>query len=144
MSARMLKLASYSAGILLGLSVAMLSGCAGSSGGCKSCGRHAGAAQLASSPYPGVSDGSAIVAPDAITEQVPTASAMPYGNQSTGPYHGQNTCPVTGEKLGSMGPAIPVAVQGQTIYVCCEGCVKKVRRNPDSFIATAISERGMK
>ena len=63
MSTRMLKLASYSAGLLLGLSVAMLSGCVGSSGGCKSCGSHSGAGPVAASPYPGASGAYAAAAP---------------------------------------------------------------------------------
>ena len=42
------------------------------------------------------------------------------------PYGGQRNCPVTGEALGSMGPPIPVNVQGQTVYVCCQGCSKRL------------------
>ncbi len=45
-------------------------------------------------------------------------------------------CPVTGEKLGSMGPPIPVSVMGKTIYVCCEACVGAVRRNPEKYLST--------
>lgn len=141
MLTRMLKLASCSAGLLLGVLLAMLSGCAGSSGGCTSCGSHGGAGPIATAPYPGVPAAYAAVAPAVMPTQVPGGSTMPYGNQSAAPNGGQRTCPVTGEELGSMGPAIPVAVNGQTIYVCCEGCVQKVQRNPDSFIAKVIKER---
>ncbi len=51
-----------------------------------------------------------------------------------------NLWPVTGEPLDSMGGAIPVTVQGQTLYVCCQGCVKKVKGDPDRYIAIARSE----
>jgi len=81
------------------------------------------------------------VASAAMPAQSMGANVTPNGNQSAGPYGGQKTCPVTGEELGSMGPAIPVAVKGQTIYVCCEGCVKRVQRDPDAFIAKAMRER---
>jgi YHS domain-containing protein len=58
------------------------------------------------------------------------------------PFGGQKLCPVTGEELGSMGPPIPVNVKGQTIYVCCKGCVAKVQRDPEAFLAKVAGERG--
>ncbi len=60
---------------------------------------------------------------------------------AAGGYGGQKTCPVTGEALGSMGPPIPVTVKGQTIYVCCEGCVEAVQSDPDVYLAKAMRER---
>ncbi|HJT75898.1 MAG TPA: hypothetical protein VJ739_01745 [Gemmataceae bacterium] len=50
---------------------------------------------------------------------------------------------MTGEELGSMGPAIPVTVQGETIYVCCRGCVGKVQREPDKYLPKALAERAV-
>ncbi len=41
----------------------------------------------------------------------------------------QKVCPVSEQPLGSMGDPIPVTVDGETIYVCCAGCVEKVRAN---------------
>jgi hypothetical protein len=61
--------------------------------------------------------------------------------QNVTPLGGQKICPVTGEALGSMGPPIAVNVKGQTIYVCCEGCVKTVQCDPDQYIAKAMRER---
>ena len=57
------------------------------------------------------------------------------------PYGGQKTCPVMGEELGSMGPPIPVAVKGETVYVCCRGCAAKVQRDPDLYLAKVRAER---
>lgn len=48
----------------------------------------------------------------------------------------QRTCPVIGEPLGSMGKPIRVDVAGRSIYVCCEGCVNAVRRNPEKYMTT--------
>jgi len=59
----------------------------------------------------------------------------------TGGYGGQKTCPVTDEPLGSMGPPVPVTVKGRTIYVCCQGCVETVERDPDVYLAKAMRER---
>lgn len=67
------------------------------------------------------------------TGTAPTADPKPYG--------GQKTCPVTGEELGSMGPAVPVTVKGQTVYVCCRDCATKVQRDPDTYLAKAVAER---
>jgi len=60
---------------------------------------------------------------------------------TAGGYGGQKTCPVTGEALGSMGPPVPVTVKGQTIYVCCQGCVESVQSDPDLYIAKVMRER---
>jgi len=38
----------------------------------------------------------------------------------------QRTCPITGDLLGSMGKPIKVNVDGRTVFVCCQGCVKSV------------------
>lgn len=64
----------------------------------------------------------------------------PAGSEAR-PYGGQKTCPVMGEELGSMGPPIPVTVNGQTIYVCCKGCASKVQRDPDTYLRKVEAER---
>ena len=53
----------------------------------------------------------------------------------------QQMCPVTGEALGSMGPPVPVVVDGTTIQVCCDGCVAAVRKNPDKYLMIAEGEQ---
>ncbi len=64
--------------------------------------------------------------------------------RSTAAARPQRTCPVTGEELGSMGGAIPVTVKGETVLVCCQGCVKKVQQNPDKYLAKVHAETGGK
>ena len=61
---------------------------------------------------------------------------------SAGPYGGQKLCPVTDENLGAMGPPVPVTVKGQTIYVCCAGCVAAVEKDPDVYLAKVAQQRG--
>jgi hypothetical protein len=46
----------------------------------------------------------------------------------------QKVCPVTGEKLGSMGDPIKVLVGDAPIYLCCEGCVAKVKKDPETYL----------
>ncbi len=52
----------------------------------------------------------------------------------------QQTCPVTGEKLGSMGPPIPVTVAGKNIRVCCDSCVAAVKKNPNKYLKIVDDE----
>ena len=44
------------------------------------------------------------------------------------------TCPVTRLPLGTMGPAIPVEVQGRRVSVCCEACVPKLKAAPEQYL----------
>ncbi|MCA9076961.1 MAG: hypothetical protein KDA93_18185 [Planctomycetaceae bacterium] len=50
----------------------------------------------------------------------------------------QRTCPVTREPLGSMGKPISVTVAGRSVYVCCEGCVNALQRNPERYLTGAL------
>jgi YHS domain-containing protein len=54
------------------------------------------------------------------------------------------TCPITGEKPGEMGEAIELVVGNRLVRVCCQGCVKKVQKDPAAVIAkldAAVVER---
>lgn len=48
----------------------------------------------------------------------------------------QRTCPVSREVLGSRGTPIKIAVDGKTIFVCCESCAATVQRNPERYFQT--------
>jgi hypothetical protein len=37
----------------------------------------------------------------------------------------QEICPISGQKLGSMGAPIKVRVGQETVFLCCKGCLKK-------------------
>lgn len=52
----------------------------------------------------------------------------------------QKLCPVTGEPLDSMGGPIPVSTDGGKIYVCCQGCVKAVKKDPQKYLAIVHGE----
>lgn len=49
----------------------------------------------------------------------------------------QKLCPVMDEKLNAMGGPWKVTVKGQPVFVCCKGCIKKVQKNADFYIAKA-------
>jgi hypothetical protein len=48
----------------------------------------------------------------------------------------QRYCPVLDEnRLGSMGVPVKVLVEGQSVFLCCEGCKKKALANPEQTLA---------
>jgi hypothetical protein len=99
---------------VLAMSLMLSLGCAGSRNGCRN-----GGCRAASSAYPAVNR--------SVVDQPKVADRVVRANE-------QQTCPVTGEELGSMGPPLPVSVNGRTIQVCCQGCVSAVRKTPDKYL----------
>jgi hypothetical protein len=47
----------------------------------------------------------------------------------------QKICPVTGEPLGSMGTPVRVVVEGRIVFLCCDGCKKRLRKEPAKYLA---------
>lgn len=52
----------------------------------------------------------------------------------------QHFCPVSGEMLGTMGAPVKVDVNGQQVWICCEGCKDKLLANPDEYLAKLQKE----
>lgn len=46
----------------------------------------------------------------------------------------QHFCPVSGEMLGAMGKPIKIAVEGQQVWICCDGCRDKLQAEPDKYL----------
>lgn len=114
------------------LALLVLAGCR-SSGGCGGgCGGGSCGSRREASPPPPP-------APPPVLPSIAPVAAPPVTDAR--PYGGQKTCPVMGDALGGMGAPIPVTVQGETVYVCCKGCVAKVQRDPDKYLAIVRAER---
>jgi YHS domain-containing protein len=47
----------------------------------------------------------------------------------------EKMCPVSGEMLGTMGAPQKVTVNGQQVWICCDGCKDKLLENPDKYLA---------
>jgi multidrug efflux pump subunit AcrA (membrane-fusion protein) len=47
----------------------------------------------------------------------------------------QGFCPVLNSRLGSMGVPVSVTLQGQKVFLCCKGCVKKARADEKATLA---------
>jgi hypothetical protein len=50
----------------------------------------------------------------------------------------QKFCAVEEEnKLGAMGKPVKVMLKGQAVFLCCKGCVKQAKADPDKTLAKA-------
>lgn len=47
----------------------------------------------------------------------------------------QHVCPVSDQMLGSMGLPEKVDVNGQSVWICCDGCKDKLLADPEKYIA---------
>ena len=63
------------------------------------------------------------------------AQTGPKGTDDKSLIEYQKTCPVTGYKLGSMGPPVKREVGGKTVFLCCPNCVEKFDADKDEFLA---------
>ena len=52
----------------------------------------------------------------------------------------QHMCPVSGEMLGAMGPPEKVDVNGQSVWICCDGCKDQLLEKPDEYLAKLKKE----
>ena len=46
----------------------------------------------------------------------------------------QKFCPITGLQLGSMGVPVKITLKGQTVFLCCPGCVEEAKKDPDKTL----------
>lgn len=53
------------------------------------------------------------------------------GPEPAGDPYPLETCPVSGEKLGSMGDPIILTDEGREVRLCCKGCVRSFERDPE-------------
>ena len=47
----------------------------------------------------------------------------------------QHVCPVSDEMLGTMGAPIKVDVNGEQVWICCDGCKDTLLASPDEYLA---------
>ena len=109
-------------GLAVALLITLVAGCS-SSGGCRPCRKESPGREPAPLGYNST----------AVPQTLPTTAALPYG--------GQKKCPVTGEDLGSMGKPLAVTLKGETVYVCCRGCVAKAQADPDKTLAAVAADK---
>lgn len=53
------------------------------------------------------------------------------------PSSAPQVCPVSGQKLGSMGKPVVVEHEGRYLMLCCAGCVDAFKQDPERYLKTA-------
>ena len=54
----------------------------------------------------------------------------------------QHMCPVSDEMLGTMGAPEKVDVNGNSVWICCDGCKDKLLADPDKYLAKYYTAKG--
>ncbi|MEO8269885.1 MAG: hypothetical protein ABI557_09195 [Aureliella sp.] len=52
----------------------------------------------------------------------------------------QKVCPVMDEPLGSMGDPIKVMIGDKPVFLCCKGCIKKIKADPAKYLAVVYGQ----
>jgi Cu(I)/Ag(I) efflux system membrane fusion protein len=47
----------------------------------------------------------------------------------------QGICPVTELPLDAMGGPVPVEIGGRRVFICCKGCEKRLKSDPEAYLA---------
>lgn len=77
----------------------------------------------------------------ALTRTLPEVVVAPATEADRVGIERQQVCPVEGAKLGSLGVPAKVLLNGQALYLCCQGCVAKVRERPLLYLPSAPAAR---
>lgn len=75
-------------------------------------------------------------ADDSVTltaDEIKEIESLPEGERAVALK--QKVCPISEEHLGSMGKPIKVMAGEQTVFLCCDGCVKGFEADPDAALA---------
>ncbi len=56
----------------------------------------------------------------------------------------QRECPITGAPLGSMGVPVKITLRGQAVFLCCQGCAAKAKKDPDGTLRKVAQLLGRK
>jgi hypothetical protein len=91
---------------------------------------HAGHDSHAGDDYAGHDEGAKKTDMEKMTESL--ASFSPEDRASAMKQH---FCPVSGEMLGTMGAPEKVDVNGQPVWICCDGCKDKLLADPEKYLA---------
>ena len=72
-----------------------------------------------------------------------TAALAPLSPEDRQSVNLQRYCPVlTQNRLGSMGTPVKLMIDGQSVFLCCEGCQTRALKSPQETIAKAKSLAG--
>ncbi|MCK4462020.1 MAG: YHS domain-containing protein [candidate division Zixibacteria bacterium] len=68
---------------------------------------------------------------------IAAADAKPADTAKAPELKAQTLCPVMGGKIDS---TIYTDIQGQRVYLCCAGCIKPLKKDPDKYFKKAAAD----
>lgn len=74
----------------------------------------------------------------AISKPPLVVSVVPLTDDDRPAIEHQQVCPVTGARLGAMGPPVKVLIGQQPLYLASQACVVKVQQEPEKYLAPAV------
>jgi YHS domain-containing protein len=77
-----------------------------------------------------------ILAASAFAGNLPAAAPAAQDQQANAPAKNA-VCPVSGDKVGSIGKPVIVEYQGKKVALCCKDCLKDFKKNPAKYSALA-------
>jgi hypothetical protein len=98
-----------------------------------------GAARTAA-PADANGSGSAAAAQRPVTKRSKKAGAVKISAADQELIKKQKVCPVTNADLDSMGGPVAVEVAGQRVFICCKGCEKALKADPQKYLAKIKKE----
>ncbi len=101
------------------------------------CGQPAGAPNSSNVPAPGPTQVHPSPGTDMEKMKAELAKLSPEDAASAEKQH---ICPVSGEMLGTMGPPQKVEVNGQQVWICCDGCKEAIVKDPEKYLAKLKKE----
>jgi uncharacterized ParB-like nuclease family protein len=88
---------------------------------------------IATAPAPATSQKPEI-ATDAVKESEIKEALAKLSPEDQKLVESQRLCPVTENRLGSMGPPVKVVLDGQPVWLCCDGCKDEATNNPKATL----------
>lgn len=74
----------------------------------------------------------------------PEVKVVPLTEADQAGIERQKVCPVMGTTLGEHGQPVKVLIGDQPVYLCCKGCLGRVKANPEHYAEKAAELSGQK
>lgn len=99
------------------------------------CGQPSGAPNNSNAPAPSAT----LTSPNTDMEKM-KAELAKLSPEDAASAEKQHVCPVSGKMLGTMGPPQKMDVNGQQVWICCDGCTEILLKDPDEYLAKLKKE----
>jgi hypothetical protein len=75
------------------------------------------------------------MASDAVNESEIKAALAKLSPEDQKLVESQRLCPVTENRLGSMGAPFKLMIEGEPVFLCCDGCKDEALKDPQATLA---------